>query len=60
MINIYIQTFEGGVNYAGTTPLTNDEFNLLKSIRSLPVREKDELFEIIHIKLKKNKYPNTD
>lgn len=42
------------------TNVSNEELELLDSIRSLPIREKNELFEIIHIKLKKNKYPFTD
>lgn len=42
------------------TNISMDELNLLESIRLLPVREKDELLEIVHIKLKKNKYPITD
>lgn len=43
-----------------STSISSEEKELLDSIRSLPARERDELFEIIHIKLKKNKYPNTD
>lgn len=40
--------------------LTDDELQLIDSIRFLPMREKRELVEIIHIKIKKNKYPYID
>ncbi|THF72731.1 helix-turn-helix domain-containing protein [Cohnella fermenti] len=37
--------------------LSKDEYKLLDGIRSLPTAEKEELFQIIQIKLKKIKYP---
>ncbi|MBB3111775.1 transcriptional regulator with XRE-family HTH domain [Paenibacillus phyllosphaerae] len=51
---------EGTDSSSTQTTITNEELKLLDSIRSLPPREKEELLEIIHIKLRKNKYPNTD
>lgn len=40
--------------------ISSEELKLLTSIRALPAQEKNELYEIIEIKMRKNKYPKTD
>lgn len=42
------------------TYISREELKLLTSIRALPAQEKNELYEIIEIKKRKNKYPKTD
>jgi len=45
--------------YVPTTQshVSSEELELLRSIRSLPFHEKNELLEIVQIKLRKNNYP---
>lgn len=56
----WLLTDNAEIASSNQTNLSIDELKLLENIRLLPVREKDELFEIVHIKLKKIKYPISD